>query len=91
MSRYLQEVANRLVSCDTVSTKSNAEATEYLGEHLDRHGFRVAYHRTDIAGVAKVNLVACAGPPEPDGLIISGHIDVVPLWDNQDGNVTRST
>ncbi len=79
MSRYLQEVASRLVSYDTVSTKSNTEATEYLGEHLDRHGFRVAYHRTDIAGVAKVNLVACAGPPKPDGLIISGHIDVVPF------------
>lgn len=79
MSRYLQEVASRLVSCDTVSTKSNAEATEYLGEHLERHGFRVAYHRTDIAGIAKVNLVASVGPPEPDGLIISGHIDVVPF------------
>jgi len=79
MSRYLQEVASRLVSYDTVSAKSNAEATEYLGEHLESHGFRVAYHRTEIAGVPKVNLVACAGPPEPDGLIISGHIDVVPF------------
>jgi acetylornithine deacetylase len=79
MSHYLQEVASRLVSYDTVSTKSNAEATEYLGEHLEGHGFRVAYHRTDIAGIAKVNLVASAGPPEPDGLIISGHIDVVPF------------
>lgn len=79
MSRYLQEVASRLVSYDTVSTKSNAEATAYLGEHLEGHGFRVAYHRTEVAGVSKVNLVACAGPPEPDGLIISGHIDVVPF------------
>jgi acetylornithine deacetylase len=79
MSRYLQEVASRLVSFDTVSTKSNAEATKYLGDHLESHGFRVAYHRSEIAGVAKVNLIACAGPPEPDGLIISGHIDVVPF------------
>jgi len=79
MSRYLQEVASRLVSCDTVSTKSNTEATEYLGDHLESHGFRVAYHRSDIAGVVKVNLIACAGPSEPDGLIISGHIDVVPF------------
>jgi acetylornithine deacetylase len=79
MGHYLQEVASRLVSYDTVSAKSNAEATEYLGEHLESHGFRVAYHRTEIAGVPKVNLVACAGPPEPDGLIISGHIDVVPF------------
>jgi acetylornithine deacetylase len=79
MSRYLQEVASRLVSYDTVSTKSNAEATEYLGGHLESHGFRVAYHRSELAGVAKVNLVACAGPPEPNGLIISGHVDVVPF------------
>jgi acetylornithine deacetylase len=30
-------------------------------------------------GVLKVNLLAYAGPPEPDGLIISGHVDVVPF------------
>jgi len=84
MSAYLQEIASRLVSFDTVSTKSNVEAMEYLGSHLDSHGFTTAFHRTEIAGVAKVNLVAFAGPPEPDGLIISGHVDVVPFL-NQPG------
>lgn len=79
MSRYLPEVASRLANFDTVSSKSNLEAMEYLGSHLDGHGFRVSLQRAEIAGVPKVNLVACAGPVEPDGLIISGHVDVVPF------------
>ena len=78
MSRYLQEVASRLVAFDTVSSKSNVEAVEYLGSHLADHGFNVAFHRMEVAGVPKANLVAYVGPPEPNGLIISGHIDTVP-------------
>ena len=79
MDSYLHAVARRLVACNTVSSKSNVEAMEYLGSHLDDHGFRVALQRTTVAGVPKVNLVASAGPPEPDGLIISGHVDTVPF------------
>jgi len=79
MKTYLHEVASRLVACDTVSNKSNVEAVEYLGAHLDDHGFSVAFQRAEIAGVAKVNLLAYAGPAEPDGLIISGHVDTVPF------------
>jgi acetylornithine deacetylase len=79
MSTYLQEVASRLVSFDTVSSKSNVAAVEYLGSHLADHGFTVALHRMDIGGVPKANLVAFAGPPEPNGLILSGHVDVVPF------------
>ncbi len=79
MSAYLHEVASRLITFDTVSSKSNAEAMEYLGSHLDGHGFRVSLQRTEIAGVAKTNLIACTGPAEPDGLIISGHVDTVPF------------
>lgn len=79
MSAYLHEIASRLISFDTVSTKSNVEAMEYLGSHLDSHGFSTSFHRTDVSGVTKVNLIAYAGPPEPHGLIISGHVDVVPF------------
>ena len=79
MGHYLQEVASCLVSFDTVSSKSNVEAMEYLGSHLDGHGFRVSFQRAEIAGTPKVNLLACAGPQEPDGLIISGHVDTVPF------------
>jgi acetylornithine deacetylase len=79
MTTYLREVAARLISFDTVSVKSNVEAMDYLGSHLESHGFTTAFHHTEIAGVPKVNLVAYAGPPEPNGLIISGHVDVVPF------------
>jgi len=84
MSAYLREVASRLVAFDTVSSRSNIEAAEYLGSRLADHGFNVAFHRMDMGGVPKANLVAYAGPPEPDGLIISGHMDTVP-YVNQPG------
>jgi acetylornithine deacetylase len=38
----------------------------------------------DRAGVPKANVVAIAGPAEPDGIILSGHIDTVP-FDGQPG------
>src|SRR5215510_11416437 len=79
MNSYLYEVAGRLVSFDTVSSKSNAAAMEYLSSQLNDHGFRVSLQRSDIAGVPKSNLFACAGPAEPGGLIISGHVDTVPF------------
>src|SRR5262245_65902903 len=79
MTTYLREIASHLISFDTVSSKSNVAAMEYLGSHLDSHGFHVSFQRTDVAGVPKVNVVASAGPAEPDGLIISGHVDVVPF------------
>jgi acetylornithine deacetylase len=79
MNSYLYEVAGRLVSFDTVSSKSNAAAMEYLGTHLNDHGFRVSLQRSDIAGVPKINLSAYVGPAEPGGLIISGHVDTVPF------------
>ena len=79
MDPYLHEVARRLVGFDTVSAKSNAEAAHYLAGELERHGFRVACHEYAVDGVAKANVVATAGPPVADGLIVSGHIDVVPF------------
>jgi len=79
MAAYLHEVARRLVAFDTVSAKSNAAAAGYLADELARHGFRVACHEYDTHGVAKVNVVATAGPPVAGGLIVSGHIDVVPF------------
>src|SRR5215813_11495415 len=51
----------------------------YLAERLEAAGFCVVLHRFTWDGVEGVNLVATAGPPEPDGLVISGHVDVVPF------------
>jgi acetylornithine deacetylase len=78
-SLRLHEVARRLIAFDTVSTRSNAEAMAYLADCLDRPGVRVAVQRFVWDGIEGVNLLATAGPPEPDGLVISGHVDVVPF------------
>ncbi len=79
MSNYLYEVLDRLIAFDTVSSHSDIPAMEYLADHLDRHGLRTALHKSEIARVSQANLIAWAGPPEEDGLIISGHLDTVPF------------
>lgn len=79
MASYLHDVARRLIAFDTVSAKSNAAAARYLADELDHHGFRVACQDYDCDGVAKTNVVAVAGPPVAGGLVVSGHIDVVPF------------
>ncbi len=84
MSLELHEVARRLIAFDTVSTRSNADAMAYLADCLDRPGIRVAVQRFDWDGIEGVNLIATAGPAEPDGLVVAGHVDTVP-FDGQPG------
>ncbi|MGH7896319.1 MAG: M20 family metallopeptidase [Candidatus Binatia bacterium] len=79
MPTYLEEVASRLIAFDTVSDRTNVPAVEYLADQFEPHGFRPTIQRYERAGVAKANLIAFAGPPLPDGLIISGHVDTVPF------------
>jgi acetylornithine deacetylase len=79
MHEYLYDVARRLVAFDTVSAHSNLAAMEYIAGELRARRFNVASQPIELAGVAQLNLVASAGPPRPDGLIISGHVDTVPF------------
>lgn len=79
MSTHLYEVLERLVAFDTVSIHSDVPAMEYLAGEFDGAGFETALHHLDAGGVPQANLVAWAGPPRPDGLIISGHLDTVPI------------
>jgi acetylornithine deacetylase len=77
----LEEVAGRLVATDTVSSRGNAGLMGELGDWLEQAGFRVRLQAWGEGESAKANLVAVAGPPEPDGLVLSGHLDVVPFRD----------
>ena len=79
MSTYLENLTSQLIAAETVSHQSDLPAVELLSNELDRAGFEVRIQRADREGVPKANLVAWAGPPEPGGLILSGHIDVVPF------------
>ncbi|EFH83310.1 acetylornithine deacetylase [Ktedonobacter racemifer] len=75
----LWELSRRLIGFNTVSALSNLEAAEYLASYLEESGLTVKVARDEIEGVTKASVIAWAGPAVEGGLIISGHIDVVPF------------
>ena len=77
----LWRIAQRLVAFDTVSTNSSLQAAHFVANELDRPGFQVHVHQDEALGVSKGSVIAVAGPHEPDGLLLSGHLDVVPFAD----------
>jgi acetylornithine deacetylase len=69
----------RLIAFDTTSRNSNLPLADFLCDYLDRPGVRIS--RFPSADGDKTNLVAWVGPePTGDrrGLVLSGHMDVVP-------------
>ena len=81
MTDRLHEILRELVAADTVSARANLAAFERLADRLDQAGFRARLQRYEDAGVQKANLVAWAGPARPGGLVLSGHVDIVPFAD----------
>lgn len=88
------ELLARLVAFDTTSHRSNLPLAEFLAGYLERPGVRVRLHRS--ADGEKANLVLWAGPALDagdggngeasggdgrPGLVLSGHMDVVPAGD----------
>ena len=66
----------RLVSYNSVSKEPIIPIASYLAEEAEQIGFKVDLYETE---PGKVNVVAHIGPNEPDGLALSGHMDVVPV------------
>ena len=79
MSDHLYDIVRRLIAFDTVSSNSNLAAAQFLADRLNGAGFNTTFQQVEIAGVKHANLVAWAGPPVRDGLMLSGHIDTVPF------------
>ena len=75
----LWEIARRLVSFNTVSALSNVAAAEYLAGQLEDAKLTVKLLKETVQGVEKATVLAWAGPAVRDGLIISGHTDIVPF------------
>lgn len=72
-----RDLLARLVSFDTTSSLSNLPMLDFLAGYVDRPGVRI--DRNPSADGTKANLVVAAGPEgEPQGLMLSGHMDVVP-------------
>lgn len=66
-----------LVAFETVSDRPVAPLADWLSDALDHAGFRVSAIPAPSAP-GKWNVVASAGPEGTDGLLLSGHMDVVP-------------
>lgn len=74
-------ILDRLVAFKTVSRDANEELIRYIAETMGAYGAQLRVLPGKQPG--KYNLFARFGPAGPDGLILSGHSDVVPV-DGQD-------
>jgi acetylornithine deacetylase len=74
------ELLSHLISFDSVSRNSNLPIADFICNYFDAPGFRV--HRIPSKDGLKTNVLVQAGPEESgpgrDGLVLSGHMDVVP-------------
>lgn len=73
----VEELLERLVAYPTISSKPVDGIAAHLAERLEAVGMRV--ERLDAPEPGKCNLVASAGPAGTDGIVLSGHMDVVPV------------
>lgn len=71
------EHIRQLVAFNTVSDQPNRELVDYLATVLDDLGFEIRLEPS--ANTEKANLIARLGPDVPDGLMLAGHTDVVPV------------
>lgn len=74
------ELLRRLVGFDSTSRNSNLPIAEFICDYLDRPGVRIEKNPSPCG--EKANVVVSLGPPvDPGartGLVLSGHMDVVP-------------
>ncbi len=88
-----ESLLGRLVAFDSTSHRSNLDIADFICEYLERPGVRIA--RYPSLDGAKLNLVIAAGPQEDsaEGLVLSGHMDVVPPedagWDSDPFTLTK--
>ncbi|WP_435417567.1 acetylornithine deacetylase [Parerythrobacter aurantius] len=70
-------ILEALVGFDTTSRNSNLELIGWVEDYLAGHG--VTSKRVTNVDGSKANLYATVGPMAPDGVVLSGHTDVVPV------------
>ena len=81
----------RLVSFPTISNRPLTELAALLAQRAEDAGMRVERFETE---AGKCNVIASAGPRGTDGLVLSGHMDVVPVegqdWSTDPFKLTES-
>jgi acetylornithine deacetylase len=71
------EMLAKLVSFDTVSSKSNLPLIEFVESYLQ--SWHVPYVRIPNESGDKAAIYATIGPQDRGGIVLSGHTDVVPV------------
>ena len=71
------EMLAKLVSFDTVSSKSNLPLIDFVEDYLK--GWNVSYVRVSNEAGDKAAIYATIGPQDRGGIVLSGHTDVVPV------------
>ncbi|HJN75099.1 MAG TPA: acetylornithine deacetylase [Myxococcota bacterium] len=72
------ELLGALVGMETISNRPITEAAALMATRAEDQGFQVELFEDD-QDAGKVNVVCSAGPRTGEGLILSGHMDVVPV------------
>ncbi|KYG75133.1 acetylornithine deacetylase [Roseivirga ehrenbergii] len=79
----VEEILTKLVSFPVLGGESNLSILSWIEEYLDKHG--VEHHRVPNEDGTKANLHCRIGSEVEGGVILSGHMDVVPVkgqaWD----------
>ncbi|MDL2403679.1 acetylornithine deacetylase [Rhizobium mayense] len=85
------DLLHRLVAFPTVSAHSNLPLIDFIRGYLTDRGFECRLV-PDGSG-EKANLFASIGPKQDDGIVLSGHTDVVPVatqaWTSDPFKLTR--
>ena len=76
-----ENILARLVGFDTTSHRSNRACIDFIRDYLDGFGIESTIIASDDG--EKACLWATIGPAERQGIVLSGHSDVVPV-DGQD-------
>jgi acetylornithine deacetylase len=87
------DILGKLVSFESVSSASNADVIGYIAEHFT--GLGAAVERLPSPRFAKENLWVTFGQGRENGVVLSGHIDVVPVtgqkWGRPPFELTRTS
>ncbi|MUO31046.1 M20/M25/M40 family metallo-hydrolase, partial [Agrobacterium vitis] len=71
------EILEKLISYESVSHRSNLDIADYIADLCKGFGGRVDRFRS-LDGKKEALLIAF-GPAVPGGVVLSGHMDVVPV------------
>ncbi len=73
----VEDILKKLVSFPVLGGQSNLSIITYIQDYLEEFG--VKYHLVESEDGSKASLHCRIGPPVDDGIILSGHTDVVPV------------